>query len=145
MEEEDRTEDQKRLLKEVQIKVGQQAPLRVLTCLWIASKLTTHKRGITKESVKEILMEVGLNISINAICKSEIRILKQINFNCYGSSTLPEYIGVLVAYVGTNLHSGDTLPLTTDGQKLDSIFQTALQVLEFVYFNYENVYDEIFY
>lgn len=56
-----------------------QLPLRIASCMQISSKFNQHSKIITTNRIKNWLARINLDYKTDAICKSEIRVLKAID------------------------------------------------------------------
>ncbi|XP_071528071.1 cyclin N-terminal domain-containing protein 1-like [Panulirus ornatus] len=138
-----------RLMKMVTKRVKYQAPLRVLTCVMIASKLDCHKRCLTSLMVQKCLKQMDVNFHTSLINRSERRVLEQLDSRCHRNSSLLVYIGVVISVVG--LWEGDGANFTDKIKKgsiqpvsPEDLFEMSVSLLDMVYLNHEKVYQELY-
>ncbi|CAL4238050.1 unnamed protein product [Meganyctiphanes norvegica] len=123
-------------VKELQERVAKQSPLRILTCLMIASKLLDHKNVLSAKDVQKIVRKMDLDYTIKSINKSEVRVLQQLDYRCLSSSTHVVYVGVLVAMVNV---------ASTERQlNMTQLYEIAVQVLDATFYSHKKVYTSLF-
>lgn len=138
-----------RLLKLLEKRVTEQAALRTITCVMIASKLVTHKQGLTVRSAQKFLKCMEINFHSASIVRSERRILEQLDSRCYQNSSMLAFIGVVISVVG--LWEGDGTNFTDNIKRstikpvlAEPLFEMSLNLLDMVYLNREKVYQDLY-
>ena len=64
---------------EVEERIINQMPLRLLSCVQLASKLSSHCKALTASKVRRYLSSLNHHFSNNSVLKSELRILKTVD------------------------------------------------------------------
>ncbi|KAL3862449.1 hypothetical protein ACJMK2_008413 [Sinanodonta woodiana] len=73
---------------DIKARVHNQVFLRVISCIQIASKVTSHYRILSTGRARKILKDAGHNYTLDGILCSELRILKTLGFNVTFPSVL---------------------------------------------------------
>ncbi|XP_053378522.1 cyclin N-terminal domain-containing protein 1-like [Mercenaria mercenaria] len=84
---------------EIQNRVRNQVVLRVVSCIQIASKLTSHYRILSPHKARRFLIDSGHRYNTESILQSELRILKTLNFHVSVPSPLV-YLECLLEAIG---------------------------------------------
>lgn len=117
---------------EIKKRVTNQVVLRVVSCIQIASKLTSHYRILSPNKAKRFLIEAGHRYSNESILQSELRILKTLNFHVSEPSPLV-FLECLLEALG----SADT---DVDVKVLQGV---CLKLLDMVYLQHDEVFDKL--
>ena len=72
--------------RNVQKRIESQATLRVMSCIQLASKLSSHYRALTMPRLRLQLDELGHPYTINAVLQSEVRVLTTTGFDVNATS-----------------------------------------------------------
>ncbi|XP_076813656.1 uncharacterized protein LOC143460141 [Clavelina lepadiformis] len=80
--------------------VAKQMELRAVSCIVIANKLDEHKQGpVNLSFAAKYLSEKGFNYNIDALIKSELRVLKTFQYNLGSMLLVMPHVGVLIDYL----------------------------------------------
>ncbi|KAK4314691.1 hypothetical protein Pmani_014028 [Petrolisthes manimaculis] len=138
-----------RLIKAVEKNVADQSPLRLMTCIMIASKLFSHKKHMTPQMCQKYLKRMKVVTSARAVIRSERNILEQIDSRLYRRSSMVVYVGMMVWLGG--LGGGDLRDfrqgvVQAGAPMMDpkQLFSRALCVLNVVYMKHEEVYLDLY-
>uniref|UniRef100_A0A5S6QCY1 Cyclin N-terminal domain-containing protein n=1 Tax=Trichuris muris TaxID=70415 RepID=A0A5S6QCY1_TRIMR len=116
----------------VETKLSGQVVLRVVSCIQIASKLSAYGTQLTVASAKDFLQHMGFCYTEEQILKTELRVLKTLNYDVSIRSPL--------AYVSTLLRL-----IANDVQQFgfQSISTTCQDVLSFVFMQWDEIFESI--
>ncbi|XP_057294973.1 cyclin N-terminal domain-containing protein 1-like [Hydractinia symbiolongicarpus] len=87
--------------KSVEARIKDQAPLRALSCIQVASKLISHYKALTASKVKRFLSSCGLQYSVTSVVKSEMRVLRTIDYRMCITTPLT-YVEMLLEVLRRN-------------------------------------------
>ncbi|KAK8381205.1 hypothetical protein O3P69_008221 [Scylla paramamosain] len=126
-------------------KIQEETTPKALACVLIASKLSSNKSLFASTLASSLSW---LKLHPRDICIYEIQILKHLEFRCCKVSPVLEYIGAAVSVAG--LWYGGSDPFTSKVKGLDikrlsaeCVQETAVELLDFVYLNREQVYEKL--
>lgn len=88
----------------VEERLKSQLPLRILSCVQLGSKLSSHYKALTPTRLKDFLSSEGHQYSNNAILQSEIRVLTTLSFDVQVTSPLV-YVETLLETLGESTNS----------------------------------------
>lgn len=114
---------------EVKTRISIQIPLRLMSCVQLASKLASHCKALTANKVRRYLSSMNHHFTNNSILKSELRILKTLD-HCLPMYTPLTYIETILEILGFN--SGT--------QKLKILHEISQKLLELVYILHKEIY-----
>uniref|UniRef100_A0A914C1J0 Cyclin N-terminal domain-containing protein n=1 Tax=Acrobeloides nanus TaxID=290746 RepID=A0A914C1J0_9BILA len=127
-----RTEEQKfKEWEKIESTVSRQLTLRVLSVIQIASKLQSYHDSLSKKQLKRCLQTLGSSYTEEAVVKSELRVLRTINFYAAYRNTPVTYIESMLKVLV--LRKPEVLNAKT-------IWDYALLVLDCVYLQLDVVY-----
>ena len=107
---------------EVETRLKHQVPLRAVSCVQLASKLSSHYSIVSIGKAKRFLTASGYRYATSSIVQSEVRVLKTLCFQVH----LPTPVEYLEGLLGALSHNNKTLPV----KQLHGI---ALKVLDVSY------------
>ncbi|XP_065054480.1 cyclin N-terminal domain-containing protein 1-like isoform X2 [Rhopilema esculentum] len=114
----------------VEQRVKEQLPLRAVTCIQVSSKLASHYKALSPSKAKRILASLGYHYTTASVIKSEIRLLKTLEFRISVPTplvfleTLLEVLGLNDANIKVKLIHEVALKL------LDTFYLKRRQMLE---------------
>ena len=111
-----------------------QVILRAVSCIQLASKLSSHYHLVSLNRVKSFLTQCGFRYASASLVQSEVRILKTLNFKVHSPSTI-EYIETLLGML-----SHDD-PVTVQAKQLHGI---SVKVLDVYYIERAAIYKKLF-
>lgn len=117
---------------EIKGRVNNQVVLRILSCIQIASKLTSHYRILGPNKAKRFLMDGGHCYNLESILQSELRILKTLSFNVSIPSPLV-YLEALLEVLGQ----------TDEEIGVKILHGVSLNLLDMVYLQHSEVYSRL--
>ena len=120
--------------REVESRLKHQVILRAVSCVQLASKLSSHYHLVSLNRVKSFLTQCGFRYASASLVQSEVRILKTLNFKVHSPSTI-EYIETLLGM----LSSDD--PTTVQAKQLHGV---SVKVLDVYYIERASVYEKLF-
>eukprot|EP00794_Sanderia_malayensis_P014114 gene14114-15589_t len=85
----------------VEKRIKEQLPLRLISSIQVASKLVSHYKALTPSKSRKLLSSFNINYTTASVAKSEIRILKTLNFKVAVSTPLT-FIETLLEILGLN-------------------------------------------
>ncbi|CDW55732.1 hypothetical protein TTRE_0000400501 [Trichuris trichiura] len=116
----------------VETKLSSQIVLRVLSCVQIISKISCYATQLNVSSVKNFLQCMGHCYTEEQILKSELRVLKTLDYDVNVQSPLT-YVDILLKLVAADVELFD----------LQSIYDVCLDILSFVFMKRDDIYDSI--
>ncbi|XP_042234365.1 cyclin N-terminal domain-containing protein 1-like [Homarus americanus] len=137
-----------RLIKEMEKQLKEQAPLKATICVMIASKIVTHKTSLSTLMAQRCLKHLKMSAHINDIKRSEISILKQLDWRCHRTSSLLEYIGLLISvaglWEGDGAYLAEMKRITIRPVPLEELYEMSTKLLDMVHLNHERVYQDLY-
>ncbi|XP_052286387.1 cyclin N-terminal domain-containing protein 1-like isoform X2 [Dreissena polymorpha] len=118
---------------DIKKRVSNQVVLRIITCIQIASKLTSHYRVLSPHRARRFLQDAGHRYNTESIMQSELRVIKTLNFRLAKHSPLV-YLEAILESLGHMDPSANILKLHDLGMKL----------LDLVYLQYDDVYYKLY-
>lgn len=91
---------------DVEKRLKHQIILRAVSCVQLASKLSSHYHLVTLNRARSFLTSCGFRYAANSIVQSEIRVLKTLEYKVHQPTPL-EYIEVLL---GSLVHNTKSIP-----------------------------------
>ena len=91
---------------DVEKRLKHQIILRAVSCVQLASKLSSHYHLVTLNRARSFLTSCGFRYAANSIVQSEIRVLKTLEYKVHHPTPL-EYIEVLL---GSLVHNNQGIP-----------------------------------
>ena len=107
---------------EVETRLKHQVPLRAISCVQLASKLSSHYGIVSIGKAKRFLTACGYRYAAASIVQSEVRVLKTLNFQVY-DPTPAEFVEGLLGVLAHNLK---TIPVK-------QLHGVSLKVLDLFY------------
>ncbi|KAI1720649.1 cyclin N-terminal domain-containing protein 1-like [Ditylenchus destructor] len=128
-------EEKQREWEKIESNVSRQLPLRVLSCVQIASKIISHNQALCNKSVRRCLQSLGQSYTEEAVRKSEVRILSTIDFSADVRQNP-------VSYVESVLH---ILLFTKNDPKIEvrPLWDYSIIILDCIYLQQDEVYQGI--
>ena len=115
----------------VEGRVKSQIILRALTCVQIASKLTSHYSIVSPHKLQSLLMHCGFRYTFNSLAQSEIRILRTLNYQLPTTTPL-SHIEVLLE----SLASGHKV------NPIQEVYENCMKILDFYYLDQEAILEK---
>nr|XP_027224166.1 uncharacterized protein LOC113816322 [Penaeus vannamei] len=145
--------EQEERIRRLRARVEQQAPLRALTCLMVACKVAGERQVLPErprlnpQILQRLLETEGFLYSFGDIVRSEKRVLEQLQFRCFKTTTALEMLQLLLCAV--------VLDCVGDGAKdsaiqcqfltsLETLHRTSVRLLECALLNRVRVYDDFY-
>ncbi|KAK3739312.1 hypothetical protein QZH41_017884 [Actinostola sp. cb2023] len=125
-------ENQKENWGEVEKRIKSQLPLRIVSCVQIASKLLSHYKTVTPNKARRFLNSVGCRYSVNSILKSELRILKTLNYNVLFNTPLT-FLETILEILGHN----------DSKAQVKVLHDISTKVLDIVYLKHHELYAKL--
>ena len=119
---------------EVENRLKHQVILRAVSCVQLASKLSSHYYLVSLNRVKGFLTQCGFRYASASLVQSEVRILKTLKFRVHCPTTL-EYVETLLGMLS---HDDPTI---THAKQLHGI---SIKVLDVYYIERAAVYKKLF-
>ena len=119
---------------EVESRLQHQVILRAVSCVQLASKLSSHYHLVSLNRVKGFLTQCGFRYASASLVQSEVRILKTLNFKVHSPTSL-EYIETLLGMLSYH----DPTIITT--KQLHGI---SLKILDVYYIERASIYEKLF-
>ena len=119
---------------EVEGRLKHQIILRAVSCVQLASKLSSHYHLVSLNKVKRFLTQCGFRYASASLVQSEVRILKTLNFKVH-TPTILEYIETLLGMLSYKD------PTITNAKQLHGI---SLKVLDVYYIERASIYEKLF-
>ena len=113
---------------EVETRLKHQVPLRAVSCVQLASKLSSHYSIVSIGKAKRFLTASGFRYATASIVQSEVRVLKTLSFRVH----LPTPVEYLEGLLGALSHNNKTIPV----KQLHGI---AFKVLDISYICRHNI------
>ncbi|XP_028396796.1 cyclin N-terminal domain-containing protein 1-like [Dendronephthya gigantea] len=123
--------DKQKDWNEVENRIKVQMPLRLLSCVQLASKLSSHCKALSASKVRRYLSSMNHHFSNNSILKSELRILKTLD-HCLPVHTPLTYIETLLEILGFNA-----------GTQVKFLYEISIKLLDLVYILHEEIYTKL--
>ncbi|XP_035679621.1 cyclin N-terminal domain-containing protein 1-like [Branchiostoma floridae] len=117
----------------VEGQLQKQMMLWVLVCVVVASKVASHYKIVTPGKACRFLVDAGHNFTRSEVIKSEMKVLKTLNFNLSVPSPLT-YLETLLEILGHNDSSVEVKVLHA----------TSLKVLDLTYMQRHLVYNKLY-
>ena len=92
---------------EVETRLKHQVPLRAVSCVQLASKLSSHYSIVSIGKAKRFLTASGYRYATASIVQSEVRVLKTLSFNVH----LPTPVDHLEGLLGAMSYNNKTIPV----------------------------------
>ena len=113
---------------EVETRLKHQVPLRAVSCVQLASKLSSHYSIVSIGKAKRFLAASGYRYATASIVQSEVRVLKTLSFQVH----LPAPVEYLEGLLGALSHNNKTIP----AKQLHGV---AFKVLDVSYISRHNI------
>ncbi|XP_052819972.1 cyclin N-terminal domain-containing protein 1-like [Mya arenaria] len=117
---------------DIKKRVTNQVVLRIVSCVQIASKMTSHYRILSPAKARRYLQEAGHRYNTESILQSELRVLKTLNFKVALPSPLVYMEAVLEA-----------IGLAESKIALPPLYTLCQSLQDLVYLQYEGVYSKL--
>nr|XP_058944021.1 cyclin N-terminal domain-containing protein 1-like [Pocillopora verrucosa] len=118
--------------KEVENRIKTQLPLRVMSCVQLASKLTSHYKAITPSKGQRFLNSIGHCYTLGSIVKSELRILQTLDYHILITTPLT-FLETILEILGHN---------DTQAQ-VKLLHDASVKLLDIVYLKFEEIYSKL--
>ncbi|XP_060600552.1 cyclin N-terminal domain-containing protein 1-like [Ruditapes philippinarum] len=118
--------------QEIQKRVSNQVVLRVISCIQIASKLTSHYRILSPNKARRFLFDAGHRYNTESILQSELRILKTLDF-CVSRPSPLVYLECILEALGK----------TECEFEVKVLHGVTLNLLDMVYLQYSEIYSRL--
>lgn len=118
---------------EVENRLKHQVILRAVSCVQLASKLSSHYNLVSLNRVKSFLTQCGFRYASTSLVQSEVRILKTLDFKVHCPTPL-EYVETLLGMLS---HDDPII----NPKQLHGI---ALKVLDVYYIERGTIYEKLF-
>lgn len=118
--------------KEVENRVKNQLPLRVMSCVQLASKLTSHYKAITPSKGQRFLNSIGHCYTLGSMLKSELRILQTLDYHILITTPLT-FLETILEILGHN----DTRA------QVKLLHDASVKLLDIVYLKFEEIYSKL--
>lgn len=116
----------------VEERIKHQITLRAVTCVQLASKVSSHYAIISLGSAKRFLTAHGYRYATNSIIQSEIRVLKTLNYKVHPPIPLT-YVEALLEVLG---HNSPCI-------KVKQLHGICLGILELHYIQRDSIYTKL--
>lgn len=120
------------LWSDVEKRLKHQIILRAVSCVQLASKLSSHYHLVTLNRAKSFLTSCGFRYASTSIVQSEIRVLKTLEYKVHQPTPL-EYIEVLL---GSLVHNDKIIPAK-------HLHALALKVLDVFYLRRREIHTKL--
>ncbi|XP_032242292.1 cyclin N-terminal domain-containing protein 1 [Nematostella vectensis] len=117
---------------EVENRIKTQLPLRVVSCVQIASKLISHYKSITPNKARRFLNSISCRYSNASILKSELRILKTLDYSMLVPTPLT-FVETILEILGHN----------DSRAQVKLLHDTSIKVLDVVYLKHHEIYNKL--
>uniref|UniRef100_A0A1B6GPG3 Cyclin N-terminal domain-containing protein n=1 Tax=Cuerna arida TaxID=1464854 RepID=A0A1B6GPG3_9HEMI len=121
--------------KKVEEKLREQTPLRILSCIQIASKFVLHSKALKPKEIQSYLRTEGMEYTLKMIISSEMRVWKTLNFRIY-IPTVMTYVDLLLEQLG--------VPPQSDPSCV-SVHERAALFTDLAYLYHHEIYKKLFY
>ncbi|XP_078361348.1 cyclin N-terminal domain-containing protein 1-like [Oculina patagonica] len=118
--------------KEVENREKTQLPLRVMSCVQLASKLTSHYKAITPSKGQRFLNSIGHCYTLGSIVKSELRILQTLDYHILITTPLT-FLETILEILGHN----------DSRAQVKLLHDASVKVLDIVYLKFEKIYTKL--
>lgn len=112
----------------VEGRLKHQVPLRALTCVQLASKLSLHYKIVGIAKASSFMSRCGFRYAATSLVQSEIRVLKTLQFQVHGPTPL-DYVELITEIVGET----KIIPVK-------QLHGVSLKVLDIFYHNRKDVF-----
>jgi len=121
----------------VESNVSRQLPLRVLSCVQIATKLNSTKEVLFPSAIQACLRNLGVAYTEDAIRRSEVRVLEAVQWCVQALQSPIVYLESVLALLVRDLgeHGGEI--------ESDELWELSNSMLDLVYLRMDAVYDQI--
>ena len=116
----------------VEERIKHQITLRAVTCVQLASKVSSHYTIISLGSAKRFLAAHGFRYATNSIIQSEIRVLKTLNYKVHPPIPVT-YVEALLEVLGHN----------SPCMKVKYLHGICLSLLEVYYIQRDSIYTKL--
>lgn len=116
----------------IENRIRDQSTLRLMTAIELASKLDSHYQHVLPKQVSAILKKCGKPFSLNGIFSSELRVMKTLKYKI-NVATPALYLELLLYILYVNNPNID-----------ESLYESTITVLDFVYLHRSKLYDELY-
>ncbi|XP_015754998.1 PREDICTED: cyclin N-terminal domain-containing protein 1-like [Acropora digitifera] len=124
--------NQQKNWKEVENRVKTQLPLRVMSCVQLASKLTSHYKVVTASKGQRFLNSIGHCYSLGSIVKSELRILTELDYHILVTTPLT-FLETVLEILGHN----------DSRSQVKLLHEASVKLLDIVYLKFEEIYSKL--
>ncbi|CAH1775233.1 unnamed protein product [Owenia fusiformis] len=118
----------------IQERIRNQMTLRMVSCIQLCSKLTSHAKVITCTKARLVLQNIGHKFSAESILQSELRVLKTLEYRVMVPSPLL-FVETLLEILG---HSDQDVEVKV-------YHDVCTKVLDLVYMNRQMFYDKLYF
>jgi len=116
----------------VEEKVKHQITLRAVTCVQLASKVSSHYTIVTVANAQQFLTSRGFRYATNSIIQSEVRVLKTLDYQVHPPIPLT-YVEALLEVLG---HNSPCI-------RVKHLHGICLSVLELYYIQRDSIYTKL--
>lgn len=124
--------NQQKNWKEVENRVKTQVPLRIMSCVQLASKLTSHYKLVTPTKGQRFLNSIGHCYTLGSMVKSELRILKTLDYHILITTPLT-FLETILEILGHN----------DSRSQVKLLHDASVKLLDIVYLKYEEIYSKL--
>uniref|UniRef100_A0A914V2I5 Cyclin N-terminal domain-containing protein n=1 Tax=Plectus sambesii TaxID=2011161 RepID=A0A914V2I5_9BILA len=117
----------------IETTIAHQVPLRTLSCIQIASKMHSYHHSLSAKAVMQCLESLGLAYTEESVKRSELRVLKTLDFSVASHHSPVVYIETLLKI----LHLDD------DSLPAQKIWLYAQLVLDVVFIERDAIYNRL--
>ncbi|XP_047473930.1 uncharacterized protein LOC125028566 isoform X2 [Penaeus chinensis] len=139
--------EQEERIRRLRARVEQQAPLRALTCLMVACKVHLDHESLNPRTLQRLLESEGFLYTIADIVRSEQRVLEQLEFRCFRTTTALELLQLLMSAVVLDCLCGGAKDSAFQCQfvnSLETLHRTAVSLLDCALLNRKNIYEDFY-
>ncbi|XP_046841186.1 cyclin N-terminal domain-containing protein 1-like [Xenia sp. Carnegie-2017] len=116
---------------EVEERIKAQMPLRLLSCVQLASKISSHHKVVTTSKIRRYLDSLNRHFSNNSIMKSELRVLKTLGHSLPIYSPL-SFLETILEILGFNA-----------GTKVKYVHNISVKLLDLVFILHKEIYSKL--
>ena len=118
--------------KDVEERLKHQITLRAVSCVQLASKLSSHYNLVTLNRARLFLSKCGFRYAPSSIVQSEIRILKTIKYRVHSPTPL-EFVEALLGFLSKQ----------NEKYPVKQLHGISLKMLDLFYLSRESVYSQL--
>ena len=120
--------------EQVENRLQHQILLRLMTCVQLASKMSSHGCIVDLVSARKFLAQCGLRYSLPSLVQSEIRVLQTLNYRL--SIDSPENCAELIL---ESVSRNRSYPMPSN-----QLYAVVLKLIELIYLIWDEIYGELF-